>query len=163
MVLGIDPGTRVTGWGLVRRERGRYRHIASGAIQPPRKAPLAERLVVIYEGLRDVLAEHRPDEAAVEAIFRHRSSESALRLGHARGVAVLALAQAGLEVHEYSATHVKKAVTGYGRADKDQIGRVVAMLVGRELEGPADVADAVAIAITHLAQARPTIVGRSQS
>ncbi len=162
LVLGIDPGTRVTGWGLVRRDRGRYLHVASGAIKPPAKAPLHQRLVAIYEGLRDVLDQHTPDEAAIEAIFRHKSSESALKLGHARGVAVLALAQAGLDPHEYSATHVKKAVTGYGRADKDQLGRVVAMLVGQAVEGPADVTDAVAIAITHLAQARPRIVGRSK-
>ncbi len=158
LVLGIDPGSRVTGWGIVVRERGRYRHVGSGAIRTGRKAPLSERLVVIHQGLCDVIAQYDIQEAAIESIFRHKSSESALRLGHGRGVAVLALAQAGLPIAEYGTTHIKKAVTGYGRADKDQLGRVVSMLLGQAIEGPTDVTDALAVAITHLAQARPVVV-----
>ncbi len=158
VVLGIDPGSRVTGWGIVTRARGRYRHIASGSIGGPRKEELAARLVRIHRGLQQVLEAHSVDEAAIEAIFTHRSAESALILGHGRGVALLALAQAGLPIAEYGTTHVKKAVTGYGRADKDQLGRVVEMLLGHAVEGPADVTDALAVAITHLAQARPVVV-----
>jgi crossover junction endodeoxyribonuclease RuvC len=158
VVIGIDPGSRVTGWGIATRERGRYRHIASGAIRGPQGEPLAQRLVRIHTELERVLAAHSIDEAAIEAIFRHKSSESALRLGHGRGVAMLALAQAGLPIAEYGTTHVKKAVTGYGRADKDQLARVVAMLMGQSIPGPADVTDALAVAITHLAQARPVVV-----
>jgi crossover junction endodeoxyribonuclease RuvC len=157
VVIGIDPGSRVTGWGIVTRERGRYRHIASGAIRGHRNDDLATRLVLIHRELCAVLEQHAIDEAAIEAIFRHKSSESALRLGHGRGVAMLALAQAGLPIAEYGTTHIKKAVTGYGRADKDQLARVVAMLLGEPISGPADVTDALAIAITHLAQARPVI------
>ncbi len=159
VVLGIDPGSRVTGWGVVSRERGRYRYVASGAIKTKRGSELSERLLVIHRELVEVIEHHPVDEAAIESIFRHRSSESALRLGHGRGVAVLALAQAGLPIHEYGTTHIKKAVTGYGRADKDQLARVVSMLLGQPIQGPADVTDALAVAITHLAQARPVVVG----
>ncbi len=158
VVIGIDPGSRTTGWGIVTRERGRYRHIASGAIRTKRGEALSSRLVKIHAGVAEVLASYPVDEAAIEAIFRHKSSESALRLGHGRGVAMLALAQAELPIHEYGTTHIKKAVTGYGRADKDQLARVVAMLLGQTIDGPADITDALAIAITHLAQARPVVV-----
>lgn len=154
IVLGIDPGSRVTGWGIVTRERGRYRRVASGAIRTPADAALPVRLRCIHAGLRDVMERYRPDAVAVEAIFRHRSSESALKLGHARGVALLAAAEVDLPVHEYGTTHVKKAAAGYGRADKAQVGRVVAMLVGEEVEGPEDVTDALALAICHLAHLR---------
>ncbi|MFH1468554.1 MAG: crossover junction endodeoxyribonuclease RuvC [Pseudomonadota bacterium] len=158
-VLGIDPGSRVTGWGVLVRERGRYRRIASGAVSGAKDATLAERLVAIHRELARVIAAYKPDEAAVEAIFHHRSSESALKLGHARGVVLLSLAEAGVPIFEYSTTHIKKAVTGYGQADKEQIQRVVAMLLGEAVEGPADVADAIAVAITHLAQARALTAG----
>jgi crossover junction endodeoxyribonuclease RuvC len=158
VVIGIDPGSRVTGWGIVTRARGRYRHIASGAIGGPRGEALPQRLVRIHQALRDVLDQYEVDEAAIEAIFRHRSSESALRLGHGRGVAMLALAQAELPIFEYGNSHIKKAVAGYGRADKEQLARVVSMLLGQPVEGPADITDALAIAITHLAQARPRVV-----
>jgi crossover junction endodeoxyribonuclease RuvC len=157
VVIGIDPGSRVTGWGIVTRVRGRYRHIDSGSISGPRGEALPARLVRIHREICAVLARHEIDEAAIEAIFRHKSSESALRLGHGRGVALLALAQAGLPIAEYGTTHIKKAVAGYGRADKDQLSRVVAMLLGQQIEGPTDVTDALAVAITHLAQARPVL------
>ena len=154
LVLGIDPGSRTTGWGLVRRERGRYVHVGSGALRPPREDALPQRLLFIFQGLRDVIALHQPDVVAVEAIFRHKSTESALRLGHARGVILLAAAEAGLPISEYNAIHVKHALTGYGRAEKEQVARVVAMFLGVAIEGPRDVTDALAVAITHLAHAR---------
>jgi crossover junction endodeoxyribonuclease RuvC len=158
-VLGIDPGSRVTGWGIVARERGRYRLVASGSIAGARDATLAERLLAIHRELGRVIAAYKPEEAAVEAIFHHRSSESALKLGHARGVVLLSLAEAGVPFFEYSTTHIKKSVTGYGQAEKDQIAQVVAMLLGEVIEGPADVTDALAVAITHLAQARALALG----
>ena len=150
-VLGIDPGSRITGWAVVCRERGAYRHLASGAIRAPRDGTLAQRVVVIYEALVQVIAEHQPDEVAVEGIFHHRSADSALRLGHARGVVLLAVAQAGLAIHEYAPAQVKNSVSGYGRADKEQVARMVRMLVGEPLPGPSDITDAVAVGITHLA------------
>jgi crossover junction endodeoxyribonuclease RuvC len=154
LVLGIDPGSRITGWGLVRRERGRYVRVASGAIRPPREYPLARRLLVIHDELRGIVELHHPQVMAVEAIFRHKSSESALRLGHARGVILLVGARAELPIFEYHASHIKNALTGYGRADKVQVAKVVGMFLGETLEGPRDVTDALAVAITHLAHAR---------
>lgn len=153
-VLGIDPGSRTTGWGIVTEERGRYVHVASGAVCAVEDAPLSDRVLVIHQGLVEVLRLHTPEVVAVEAIFHHKSVLSALKLGHARGVALLAAAQAGLPVVEYPPALVKQAVSGYGRADKDQVAHMVGLLLGVKVEGPADVTDALAVAITHLAQAR---------
>ncbi len=114
---------------------------------------MASRLLTIHDGLAALLLEHRPDQVAIEAIFRHKSSESALRLGQARGVALLAVGREELPIYEYNAMTVKKTVTGSGRADKDQVRRMVETLVGETVPGPHDAADAVAIAITHLAHA----------
>lgn len=151
-VLGIDPGSRTTGWAVVERERGRYHVVASGVIAAG-DGEMGGRLLSIHRGLRAVLAEHQPESVAIEAIFAHKSSTSALVLGQARGVALLAAAEAGLSVSEYNAASVKKSVTGSGRADKEQIGRMVTLLVGDPLPGPHDRRDAVALAITHLAHA----------
>ncbi len=114
---------------------------------------MASRLLTIHDGLAALLLVHRPDQVAIEAIFRHKSSESALRLGQARGVALLAVGREELPIYEYNAMTVKKTVTGSGRADKDQVRRMVETLVGETVPGPHDAADAVAIAITHLAHA----------
>jgi crossover junction endodeoxyribonuclease RuvC len=152
-VLGIDPGTRVTGFGVAESARGsRLRWIADGVIAPPENAPLAERLHAIFEGLTVVIAEHRPDAVAVEDIFHHRSIRSALTLGHARGVALLAAARAGLPVHAYPPATVKQAVTGHGRAEKHQVSRMVQVLLGHTPER-ADSADALACALAHLLRA----------
>lgn len=153
-MLGIDPGSTATGWGLVRRVRGRYKTLGHGVVRTRSKDPVPERLARIHEGLAEVIATQTPDVVAIEAIFKHKSSESALRLGQARGVALLAAAQAGLAVHDYNAMTVKKTVSGYGRADKGQMARVVAMLLGVQDPIPSDAADALAIAMTHLAHAR---------
>jgi crossover junction endodeoxyribonuclease RuvC len=154
LVLGIDPGSRVTGWGIVERERGRYRLVASGAIRNATTVPLAQRLLVIHRELEQVIATWAPEVMAVEAIFRHKSSESALRLGHARGVPLLAAAEAGLPVFEYNSAHIKKAVTGFGGAQKTQVARMVSLLLGETIDAPADVTDALAVAITHHAHSR---------
>lgn len=153
LVLGIDPGSQRTGYGLVDRERGRYLLRVAGVVRTDADAPVPERLLTIYEGLSALIAEHQPDVVAIEAIFRHKSSESALRLGQARGVALLAAAKAGLQIYEYNAMTVKKTVTGSGKADKDMVSRMVGMLLGSAVKLSADAADAVAIGMTHHAHA----------
>lgn len=152
-MLGIDPGSVATGFAVVTRQRGRYRLIAAGALKTRSKDPMPERLLLIHDGLAALLLEHQPDQVAIEAIFRHKSSESALRLGQARGVALLAIGRSGSPMFEYNAMTVKKTVTGSGNADKHQVRRMVEALLGQSVPGPDDAADAVAIAITHLAHA----------
>lgn len=151
-VFGIDPGSNATGWAVVSRAYGRYQLHEAGVIRTRAEDPIPERLLKIHEGLLAAMERLQPTDVAIEAIFKYRSSESALRLGQARGVALLAAARRGLAVAEYNPATVKKTVGGSGRADKEQVARLVARLVGREDPLPADASDAVAIAITHLAQ-----------
>ena len=151
-VFGIDPGSTNTGYAVVERRGGRYGLVTAGVVHTRASDPMPERLKRIFDALIAELAIHKPEEIAIEAIFRHRSSESALRLGQARGVALLAAAIHGLPVSEYNPMTVKKTVGGYGKADKAQVARLVARLVGSDDPLPADASDAVAIAITHLAQ-----------
>lgn len=152
-VLGIDPGSNATGWAVVSRRGSAFALHGAGVIRTDAADPMGQRLDRIFTGLNEVIAAAEADQAAIEAIFRHRSSESALRLGHARGVALLAVARAGLPVSEYNPMTVKKTVTGSGKAEKAQ----VALMVARRVVGadglPADAADAAAIALTHLASA----------
>ena len=162
LVLGIDPGCGSTGYALVDKIRGRYVLKASGAIQSKASEPMEKRLSSIYEGLVAQIQVYRPDVVAIEAIFRHKSSESALKLGQARGVALLAAAQAEVPLFEYNAMTVKKSVTGSGRADKNQVSRVVTMLLGHQVEGPHDAVDAVARSSIHRLKSRPAVT-RSQS
>ncbi|MCB9665027.1 MAG: crossover junction endodeoxyribonuclease RuvC [Alphaproteobacteria bacterium] len=157
-VLGIDPGSTVTGVGVIHAERGRYRLVGTACLRTRSDAPMGERLAHIHEGLVAALREHAPDAVAIEAIFRHKSSESALRLGQARGVALLAAAQCGHEAVAYNPMVVKKTVGAHGSADKEAVARMVRMLLGVPLEGPADVSDALAIAITHAAHHRSRAV-----
>jgi crossover junction endodeoxyribonuclease RuvC len=152
-VLGIDPGSRTTGWGVVVRELGRYRLVAAGAIVTRSDDPMPERLLAIATGLAAVIAAHAPEVVAIEAIFSHKSATSALVLGQARGVALLAAATAGRPVFEYNASTIKSSVAGSGRADKEAVGRMVEVLLGGRVEGPHDAVDAVAIAMTHHAHA----------
>jgi crossover junction endodeoxyribonuclease RuvC len=159
VVFGIDPGSTVTGYGVVASERGRYRLVAAGAIRTSADEPLEDRLLAIHTGLAAALDAHPVDAVAIEAIFAHKSSESALRLGQARGVALLAVAQRGHAAHPYNNATVKRTVGAHGRADKDAVSRVVRMLLGELPDGPADIADALAIAITHLAHARNGLAG----
>ena len=153
-VLGIDPGSVRTGWGVVERKGNAARGIAAGVIRVPERAPLAERLAAVHRGVAGVLAEHRPDAVAIEDIFFARFAQAALMLGHARGVALLAAAQAGLSVSTYPPSVVKRSVVGSGRADKQQVAQLVGALLGmRELPG-VDATDALAIALTHLNASR---------
>jgi crossover junction endodeoxyribonuclease RuvC len=154
VVFGIDPGSTVTGWGVVSQQRGRFALVDCGYVKTSSSEPIPTRLRAIHAGLAAALARHPIDAVAIEAIFKHKSSESALRLGQARGVALLAAAQAGFLPAEYNAMTVKQSVGASGRADKDAVARMVATLLGGEPPGPADVSDAIAIAITHLAHAR---------
>jgi len=153
LVFGIDPGSTATGYSAVQRRAGRYVLVEAGVIRTRVKNPIPKRLLTIYTGLREVLSRLNPDEVAIEAIFRHRSSESALRLGQARGVALLAVAQQGLDATPYNPMVVKKSVGGHGGAGKAEMARLVSRLVGLAEPLPSDAADATAIAITHLVNA----------
>ena len=145
-ILGIDPGIRNTGWGIVSLTRGTLPHVANGVIQPDPAAPDAARLSVIADGLAEIIRTHRPNAAAIEAIFVAKSAASALKLGMARGVAMMACGTAGLDVAELAAREVKKAIVGTGSADKAQMGAMVTRLLGVKAAN-ADAADALAIAI----------------
>ncbi|MCB9689271.1 MAG: crossover junction endodeoxyribonuclease RuvC [Alphaproteobacteria bacterium] len=154
IVFGIDPGSTVTGWGAITAERGRLRLVDGGCVRTDASWPMEERLLRIHDGLLEALERIAPEHVAIEAIFRHKSSESALRLGQARGVALLAVGRRGLRAAEYNAMTVKKTVGATGAADKEQVARVVRMLLGELPKGPADTTDALAIAITHHAHLR---------
>lgn len=148
-VLGLDPGLRRTGWGLVVVSGGRLRHVANGIIESDAAAPTAVRLCTIYAGLKAVIAAHAPDVAAVEETLVNRNGTATLKLGQARGIAMLAPAEAGLDVAEYAPTAVKKALVGGGWAEKAQVEAMVRLLLpGADPAGP-DAADALAVAICH--------------
>lgn len=148
-LLGLDPGLRVTGWGVVEAEGNRLSYVADGALKIDARASLAERLADLYGGLRDLLDLHRPEQAAVEETFVNRNPASALKLGQARGVVLLAPAEFGIPVAEYSANLVKKSVVGAGHADKRQIDAMVRMLLPGCVAATPDAADALAVAICH--------------
>ena len=153
-ILGIDPGIRNTGWGVVTLDGTRLVHLANGVIQPDPKARDATRLATIANGLAEVIETHRPDGAAIEEIFVARSAASALKLGMARGVAMMQCAHASLDVAELAAKQVKKSVVGTGRADKAQVTAMVARLLSVQAVN-ADAADALAIAIAALHRGPP--------
>lgn len=149
-VLGIDPGTRKTGWGVVDKKGTRLIAVASGIIQAGAKKPLADRLLKVQAGIIQVIAEYEPKAMALEDMFFAKFPNAAIKLGHARGVAMVAGAGAGLEVHEYPPALVKRTVAGKGNATKPQVARLVGAILGlRELPGE-DATDALAVAITHL-------------
>jgi len=148
-IIGIDPGLRVTGWGVIACEGTRLTHVACGSVRSSARAPLAERLVELHGGLGEVIAQWRPDEAAVEQTFVNRDAAATLKLGQARGIALLVPAAAGLPVGEYAPNMVKKSVVGAGHADKRQIRAMIAVLLPRAEPDSDDAADALAIAITH--------------
>jgi len=148
-ILGLDPGLGTTGWGLIRAEGNRLAHLANGQLRTTSAAPLPERLAELGRQLEAVIAEHRPDAAAAEEVFVNKNPQSTLKLGQARGVALMIAARSGLSVGEYAARLVKKAVVGNGAAEKAQVHAMVARLLpGVTIAGP-DAADALAVAITH--------------
>jgi crossover junction endodeoxyribonuclease RuvC len=149
-VLGIDPGTRALGWGVVERNGTRLTHVAHGVIRASGDWPLAERLVVIERELQEIVGRFSVHCASIEAMFFHKDAQAAAKLGHARGVAMLVCARAGLQIFEYAPTRVKRAVAGTGRAEKSQVASMVRAVLKLLDLPPADAADALAISITHL-------------
>ena len=148
-ILGLDPGLGTTGWGLIEADGNRLRHLANGQIKTDSAAELPRRLGHLADQLEALLADHGPDSAAVEEVFVNKNPQSTLKLGQARGVVIMTAARAGLEVGEYAARLVKKAVVGNGNAEKVQVHAMVSRLLpGAKIAGP-DAADALAVAITH--------------
>jgi crossover junction endodeoxyribonuclease RuvC len=152
LVLGIDPGTATTGFGLVREtSAGGLEMVDFGTIQTPAGEPAHQRLAMLYHRLKELLLLHRPDSVAVEKLFFQRNVSTAIAVGQARGVVLLSIAEAGLDVFEYTPNEVKQAVAGYGAAQKRQVQEMVRTLLNMpDIPRPDDAADALAIAITHL-------------
>jgi crossover junction endodeoxyribonuclease RuvC len=148
-ILGIDPGLRRTGWGVVESEGNRLSFIGCGSVEPPDTLPLASRLLAIHEGLATVLSDFRPAEAAIEQTFVNKDGAATLKLGQARGVAMLAPAMFGIQVAEYAPNLVKKTVVGAGHAQKNQVLVMLKLLLPKAEPASADAADALAVAITH--------------
>lgn len=157
-VFGIDPGSERTGYGCVETDGTRHRLVACGAVTARTADGFADRLARIHRELAVLLAECRPDFVAIENLFHANNVRSALKLGHARGVAMLAAVQAGCPVVEYTPAEIKRSVVGYGRAEKHQVARMIALLLGlTEPPKPFDASDALAVAICHL-HSRPRVV-----
>ena len=162
-IFGIDPGSERTGFGCIESGGSRHRLIVCGALAAPARATFPEKLTAIHTGLAALLARHRPDCVAVENIFYARNVRSALKLGHARGVALLAAAEAGLPVVEYAPAEIKRAVVGYGRAEKPQVQQMVKLLLGLDTAPtPHDAADALAVAICHVHTSCGPIASRAR-
>ena len=148
-ILGIDPGSRKTGYGLIEHSGNHTRHLASGCVQLNAKAALAERLLVLSRELEKLIGEFSPDCGAVEKIFFAKNAQSALSLGHVRGVILLKFSERDLRIHEYQALKVKQTIVGVGRADKNQVQHMVKILLNLQDSLLEDEADALAVAITH--------------
>jgi len=148
-LMGIDPGSRITGYGVIDLDGPRNRYVASGCIQTDSSRPVPERLKIIFEAVAEIVRIHQPAEVAVEQVFMHRNPDSALKLGQARGAAICAVVVAGLPVSEYAARAIKQAVVGNGAADKTQVQRMISLLLNLPEPLQADAADALAVAICH--------------
>lgn len=149
IILGIDPGSRITGFGVIDSDGHRHRYIASGCIKMA-ELPLPERLARIYAGITEIVATYHPEQSAIEQVFLSNNADSALKLGQARGAAIVALMNHHLSVAEYSARQVKSAVVGKGAATKEQVQHMVVRLLSLDKSPPADAADALAIALCHV-------------
>ncbi len=156
-VLGLDPGLRLTGWGIIDSEGSRLSHVANGRIASDDARPLAERLAQIHDGLAAIIDEYAPDAAAVEETFVNKNPSSTLKLGMARGVVILVPARSGIPVAEYAANAIKKSVVGVGHAAKEQVQMMVRRLLPGVAFGSADAADALAVAICHVHHASTAI------
>jgi len=156
LVLGIDPGTAITGYGIVREDDdGKLVAVDFGVITTPAGMPLPERLSIIYDELNAVIKQHKPQTSAVEKIFFSKNVKTAISVGQARGVVLLSLEQAGIKIADYTPNEIKQSVTGYGGADKRQIQEMVRILLDlEEIPKPDDAADALAVAICHLQNAK---------
>ena len=150
-IFGIDPGSERTGYGCVETDGSRHRMVACGAISAPAHATFPQKLFVIHTRLAALLVECRPEAVAIENLFHSTNVRSALKLGHARGVAMLAAVEAGMDVFEYTPAEIKRAVVGYGRAEKSQVQQMIKLLLGlTAVPSPHDAADALAVAICHM-------------
>ena len=155
LVLGLDPGLAITGYGLVEGDDQKLVPVACGVIRTPAKTPIADRLVQLHTDLSGLLTQYCPDVAAVEELFFSTNTRTAMIVGEARGVLLLTLAQAGLEIAEYTPLQIKQAITGYGRANKAQVQEMVRLLLNlRDVPRPDDAADALAVSICHHHSAR---------
>jgi crossover junction endodeoxyribonuclease RuvC len=162
IIFGIDPGSERTGYGCVRTDGSRHHLITCGAITTKASSTFPEKLLVIYSRLTTLLSECRPDAVAIENIFHAVNARSALKLGHARGVAMLAAVEAGVEVFEYTPAEVKRTVVGYGRAEKPQVQHMIKLILGlAEAPSPHDAADALAVAVCHIHSQPPRGVSRA--
>ncbi len=148
IILGIDPGSRITGFGVVRMQGQKIEYIASGCIRI-KDGILSDKLNQIFDCISEVVQEYKPDEAAIEQVFMSKNADSALKLGQARGAAMVAMAQHALQVSEYSARQIKQAVVGTGAADKSQVQHMVTSLLSLSAQPQADAADGLAVAICH--------------
>jgi crossover junction endodeoxyribonuclease RuvC len=155
LVLGLDPGTRHFGWGVVQKNGTRLVHVAHGVLDVERIGDLGQRLVAIESELVAVIERHRPAEASIESLFFAKDAQAAAKLGHARGVALLVCVRAGLPSFEYAPARVKRTVAGAGRADKAQVANMIRIVLGLPSVPRTDAADALAIAVTHLQGLRP--------
>ncbi len=151
-IMGIDPGTMITGWGVIESVQGTLVHLDHGTIGGPRNRAMGGRLSQIYHGLLEIVNRYKPQGVSLEKVFFARNAASALKLGHARGVALLAAAESDLDVYEYSTAEIKQAVVGYGLASKDQVQMMVASLLHLSGRLPNDASDALAAAICYLHQ-----------
>lgn len=150
IILGIDPGSRLTGFGLIQLVSRQTQYVASGTIKTDSTLPIADRLQQIYQGVVEVIQAYQPTEASIEQVFMCRNASSALKLGQARGVAMVAMANQQLTVSDYSAKQIKQAVVGYGGADKQQVQQMVKLLLNLSAAPKPDAADALAIALCHI-------------
>lgn len=154
-VLGIDPGLSITGYGVIRQVRSKLEAVSAGVIRTSPDAPIGDRLVELHRDLSELIAEHRPDAVAIEQVFVNQNLRTATAVGRACGVALLAAAQANLDISEYTPSAVKMSLTGYGGAPKEQVQRVIAMRLGLPAPpSPPDAADALAVALCHLQSSR---------
>jgi crossover junction endodeoxyribonuclease RuvC len=150
LVLGVDPGSRTTGYGLIEKENNRLTCLHSGHISSPGKRPFYQRVHRIFESMVDIMTRYRPQEMAIEDVFYAKNIQSSLKLGHARGAVLIASVQCGVKIYEYAPLEIKKAVVGYGRATKEQVCSMVQMILKLEKRPNFDTADALAAAICHL-------------
>jgi crossover junction endodeoxyribonuclease RuvC len=158
-IFGIDPGSERTGYGCIETDGSRHRLVICGAISSPAAATFPEKLLVIHSRLTTLLVECRPDAVAIENLFHATNVRSALKLGHARGVAMLAAVEAGVGVAEYTPAEIKRAVVGYGRAEKTQVQQMIKLLLGlADVPSPHDAADALAVAICHVHSQPPAAI-----
>ena len=150
LVLGVDPGSVVTGYGLVEKMAQGFRCVDAGVISASRSRPFQERIHGIYRSMVEIMSRHRPREMAVEDVFFAKNPKSALKMGHARGAVLIAAVECGVRIHEYAATEIKQSVVGYGKASKEQVRSMVGVILRLDFEPRLDTSDALAAAVCHL-------------